>query len=114
MSSQKDLSVILDEWEALANAATKEPWFTDPTGDVGYWIIGTKDGLVANVDDSDLPEDERRANSCFIASTRTSNPLLIKALRRAMSELKHRRTVEHLPTKAETDITAILNGEEKK
>lgn len=133
MSEQKDLSVILDEWEALASAATKGPWnYEQGGGHAHNRIVGAEsvqtngwpnringisnasytDRVCENLGDDQLPYPA--ANIKFVTSARTSNPLLIKALRRAMSELKHCRTVEHLPTKAEADITAILNGEEKK
>jgi hypothetical protein len=48
---------------------TPGPWAQDPTGDIGWWQIGTLDRPVATVDAGDFwPIAEAQANARLIAA----------------------------------------------
>lgn len=98
MSEQKDISVILDEWEALANAATKGPW---------RHVAGIAIDAVYSEDNTRIA-DGYGVDMALIASARISNPLLIKALRTLLAEVQPYGVNKK---QLEGRTTAILNGE---
>jgi hypothetical protein len=123
VSGQKPLSLILDEIEERANAATPGPWThrtiaSDPEGFVeaknlekphpyGQEILG----------DDYFPELYKILDCAFVASARTDVPALVKALRRAIQGYETLADVAESPSvsvrkhaKAKLSrIAAILN-----
>ncbi len=103
----KTLSTILAELEQVAEAATPGPWefVNRPDNQLvtsGNIEICALPGIWAHTEDFK-----------FIASSRTTNPLLVKALRRAMDYLKEDYGDTQAFRYVESDITAILNGDGK-
>jgi hypothetical protein len=56
---------------------TPGPWFVDPTGDIGFWFVGDRDGGIADCDPGDRDIYECEANARLIAAA----PDLLEALR---------------------------------
>jgi hypothetical protein len=105
VNTQKPLSVILDEIEERATEWTVEKKAWDGC-DARTNFIKVGAERIASVDYGPAADNIVAIHN---ASARTDVLKLVKALHGALLELKNLRPVEHLPTKAESDITAILN-----
>jgi hypothetical protein len=72
-------------------AHTPGPWEQDPTGDIGWWAIGTNEKSVAHVVDEDrllgLTKKEAKANARLIAAA----PELLGALKAITERLTNER-----------------------
>lgn len=63
---------------------TPGDWSQNPTGDVGWWLIGTPDAPVAEVDTAFVDEAEAKANARLIAAA----PYLLQAVRDTLLYMK--------------------------
>ncbi len=74
------------------------PWNQDPTGDVGWWLIGTSDRPIATVENSDNDEVEQ-ANAEFIVRACNNAQRLADSLK----EMMHAYGIGLMPSKAVGD-----------
>lgn len=68
-------------WDAIADAvlahrkATPGEWRTDPTGDVGDWLIGTAEtGVCTTSDEGEHTETSQRDNGASIVASHNAMP----------------------------------------
>jgi hypothetical protein len=65
---------------------TPIPWKQDPTGDVGFWVIGTSKVLVAETLNETCSQDESAANAEFIVRACNAHADLLEACQDALSD----------------------------
>lgn len=94
---QKSLSVILDETEQRANAATKGPW----SKDWGRVRDGECDDICNVPRGHDWQIEPWISNAEFIAAARSDVPALVKALRHAHLIFRHANDEESISALAQ-------------
>lgn len=116
-STQKSLSVILDEIEARASKATPGPWVVthDAALECGPHARSGLAMIASLKDDSKFPWPPARLcewpTARFIAASRSDVPKLVKALRYAVHSMREYSQQHDFDTDSEiADITAILGN----
>ncbi len=112
-STQKPLSVVLDEIEERANKATEGPW--EIRGFVGIHCWSGKPVALVSTGTihGAFSTEEIIENREFIRHARTDVPRLVQALRRATESIELRIGISgyKFEVDALSDIAAILNGD---
>lgn len=87
----------LEEWRAIAGAATVGPWLRVREEVRTKKIVGEE--LIADCGGRDLDPHEIHSNAAFIAAARTAVPALLAEVERLQTELE-REYERNMPTKA--------------